>query len=45
MGKNLILSALIIAVFALTGCETSRGIGKDVENTGRNIQKTVDKND
>ncbi len=27
------------------GCETTRGFGKDVEKTGKNIQKTVDKND
>lgn len=29
---------------ALIGCETTKGAGKDLENTGKNIQKTIDKN-
>ncbi len=44
MERKLILSLLIICAFA-AGCETTRGVGKDVENTGQNIRETVDKND
>jgi predicted small secreted protein len=44
MNRTFILSMLIICAFA-AGCETSRGVGKDMENTGQNIRETVDKND
>lgn len=40
---------LIVTVLFLTtsilGCNTMKGAGKDVENAGESIQKTVDKND
>jgi predicted small secreted protein len=42
MTKKIVLSVLIVSVLALAGCETSKGVGRDVENTGKNIQKTVD---
>ena len=29
------------AVFFMVGCETVRGLGKDLENTGENIQAIV----
>ncbi len=29
----------------LTGCNTFKGVGKDVENAGKSVQKTVDRND
>ncbi len=30
-------------VFSLIGCETLKGLGKDVENTGRHIQDALSK--
>lgn len=30
-------------VLSLGGCETFKGLGKDVENTGRNIQEVLSK--
>ena len=30
-------------VLSLVGCETIKGLGKDVENTGRNIQQALSK--
>jgi len=44
MAKEIMLSVLIISVIALAGCNASKGFGKDIENTGKNIQDTVDKN-
>lgn len=42
---------LILTVTAIAGlclllisCEASKGAGKDLENTGKNIQETIDKN-
>jgi len=45
MEKNflLIIIALILTTSVL-GCNTFKGAGKDVENAGKSIQKTVDKN-
>ncbi len=34
-----------VLLVALTGCNAMKGAGKDVENTGQNIQDTVDRND
>lgn len=33
--------AFVAAIF--TGCETVKGAGKDIENTGQNIQKALTK--
>jgi predicted small secreted protein len=38
--KALIL-ILVAAVFALSGCNTVQGIGKDIEKGGEAIQKAV----
>ena len=43
MYKKFILYALVLTV-VLAGCETTHGVGKDMENAGKSIQKTVDKN-
>ena len=40
----LILAGLILTS-AVLGCNMVRGAGKDVENAGGSIQRTVDKND
>lgn len=37
-----------VALFLMTlvlGCNMMRGAGKDVENAGKSVQKTVDHND
>lgn len=42
------LGLLLIAAmvtFSLTGCNTTKGLGEDIENTGKNIQEGVQKND
>jgi predicted small secreted protein len=44
------LSILTVAILFLTtlllgGCNATKGAGQDIENTGRNIKHTVDKND
>ena len=44
MNRKIILSMLIVS-FCAVGCNTAHGVGQDVENTGHNIKKTVDKND
>ena len=44
MKTILSLTAVAVLTCFLVGCEASKGIGKDIENTGKNIQETVDKN-
>ncbi len=39
---GLLALAVIIVV---SGCNTMKGAGQDIENTGKNIQQTVGKND
>lgn len=38
----LLLSALSLPAAALSGCNTTKGVGKDVENVGEEIQDTAD---
>jgi entericidin B len=46
MDKKIILLLLLsLQVVSLIGCNTTRGVGKDVENAGESIQRTVDHND
>jgi predicted small secreted protein len=46
MRKSLALVVLLVAAMTLlAGCNTMRGVGKDVEAAGRTIQKSADKND
>jgi predicted small secreted protein len=46
MRKSIAFIVLIIAAASLlAGCNTMRGVGKDVEAAGRTIQKSADKND
>jgi predicted small secreted protein len=43
--KNLFLLAVMaLFVTSLVGCETTKGAGQDIENTGKNIQQGVDRN-
>ncbi len=44
--KVLILIVIVaICLTSLTGCNMLKGAGKDVENAGKSVQKTVDHND
>jgi predicted small secreted protein len=46
MTKSFIAIIIVLAVsVSLIGCNTLRGAGKDVENAGEGIQKTVNHND
>ena len=46
MGKSFIsIVAILLLTVAISGCNTFKGAGKDIENSGKSIQKTVDKND
>ncbi len=46
MKKNLVLIFTALFLTALiSGCNMFKGAGKDVENAGKSIQKTADKND
>ena len=37
--KIFLLSIALLLTFALAGCETMEGLGKDIENLGESIQK------
>ena len=37
--KSIIVLSVLIALTVLTGCNTSEGVGKDLEQTGKNIQE------
>jgi len=43
--NKVFLLLLLVSVVAFVGCETARGAGKDLENTGKNIKETIEKND
>ncbi|MBF0384341.1 MAG: hypothetical protein HQL27_00575 [Candidatus Omnitrophica bacterium] len=36
---------VLVLITAVLGCNMLRGVGKDVENAGGSIQRTVDHND
>lgn len=38
--KTLIASSLLFVLFALSGCNTVKGIGEDFEAMGESIQKS-----
>lgn len=40
--KKIVAASLVIA-FALTGCNTFKGIGKDVSGAGKAVTNTADK--
>ncbi|WP_374354775.1 entericidin A/B family lipoprotein [Limnohabitans sp.] len=39
--KKLVTVSLITALLALTGCNTVRGIGQDIEKAGAAIEKSA----
>lgn len=42
MKKSLVVCVLISILF-LSGCETFKGMARDIENTGKNIQEGVNR--
>lgn len=44
MRQVILIAAGCAFIFSLVGCETIKGLGKDVENTGKNIQEALSKN-
>ena len=46
MRKNfLFIFGVLFLAISVLGCNTMRGVGKDVEGGGRSIQRTVNHND
>ena len=43
MKKAIFMVLGLVFVLNLIGCETVKGFGKDLQNTGENIKETVDK--
>jgi len=41
--KRIAIFLLMVWVVALTGCETMKGLGKDMEKAGEAIQKKADR--
>ena len=41
MKRFIAVIVLVGSVAALAGCETMKGAGRDIEDTGTNIQKTA----
>jgi predicted small secreted protein len=41
--KGIAFCVLMIWLVALTGCETMKGLGKDMEKAGEAIQKKADR--
>ncbi|WP_297429209.1 entericidin A/B family lipoprotein [uncultured Acinetobacter sp.] len=38
-----VLAATLLVTFALTGCNTFKGVGKDVSKAGQGISKTAER--
>ena len=34
-------AVLIVALLLVAGCETTKGVGRDLENAGRAVQRAV----
>ena len=41
--KRIAMLVLMVWAIALTGCETMKGLGKDMEKAGEAIQKKADR--
>lgn len=39
--KRVVAVTLIVALCALAGCETAKGIGKDMQRAGKSIEKAA----
>jgi predicted small secreted protein len=42
---SLLMLVALFLIISTLGCNAARGAGKDLENAGQSIQKTVDHND
>ncbi len=42
MKTTRIIAALIVATFALSGCETLQGAGKDLQSAGQALENAVE---
>ena len=43
--RKIILSILFMSTLTMIGCETTKGMGRDMEKAGQSIQNTAEKND
>jgi predicted small secreted protein len=43
MKRTVMLTSALVAIFALTGCNTTAGAGKDLKSAGSTIEKTAEK--
>ncbi len=41
--KKLVASLFIIMIIGLSGCETMKGLGEDIQSAGKAISKSADK--
>lgn len=39
--RTLILAAILLSSFALTACETTKGLGRDITNAGEAIDRKI----
>jgi predicted small secreted protein len=39
--RTLILAAILLSSLALTACETLKGVGRDISNTGEAIDRRI----
>ncbi len=39
--RTFILAAAILSAFALTACETTKGLGRDITNAGEAIDRRI----
>lgn len=45
MKNRILLSTLIVLQLALIGCETTKGVGRDMKKAGDSIERTAEHND
>ncbi|MDX5332831.1 MAG: entericidin A/B family lipoprotein [Gammaproteobacteria bacterium] len=45
MKRVVAMALLVMALVALSGCETMKGLGKDIENLGESMQKSSENRD
>ena len=45
MKRVVAMALLVMVLVALSGCETMKGLGKDIENLGESMQKRSENRD
>ncbi len=43
--KILLIIALVVLTFSLFGCETFKGVGRDIQSAGEAVENTAEKVD